>query len=188
MIRFLSALLALAALALPAAASAREPAFQPTRFSVTVEGEGPDDHPDSGPDDRAARLGRVGALARRPLPGPPCPDRRLCRRSGRRQCRGSDPRRRGRRASPLYRRQPAAAPEAGRPFDRRAARPDAGRASPRRRRAGADRRRAALLRPAVRAECDRGDGHAERRGPPGHHPRHERRSLARATAGDRSPR
>ena len=42
MIRFLYALLVLAALALPGAASAREPAFQPTRFSVTVEGEGPD--------------------------------------------------------------------------------------------------------------------------------------------------
>src|SRR5688572_19411321 len=42
MIRFLSALLVLAALALPGAALASEPAFQPTRFSVTVEGEGPD--------------------------------------------------------------------------------------------------------------------------------------------------
>jgi pimeloyl-ACP methyl ester carboxylesterase len=42
MIRILSALLTLAALALPGSALAREPAFQPTRFSVTVVGEGPD--------------------------------------------------------------------------------------------------------------------------------------------------
>ena len=42
MTRILPALLALVALALPGAALAREPAFQPTRFSVTVEGEGPD--------------------------------------------------------------------------------------------------------------------------------------------------